>query len=517
MSLDLFDRNTDDAINYAARVSAPDLPATYSDTFNDAWNHGRLVGQSIAGQLRKGRALSDYMDEVRAKSGDPFQMDETATVDDMNAKVRALKARNPSLDLAELTDDELQRRADELGVRQVEDHARMERRERTWGGTFGDLLGSASVMATDPVNMIAFPLAAPEALGVLGTALAWGAIGAGSQGVIEVLNASSRERIQPGYTNSAEPISNVLEAGVGGAVLGGGLKGLSSLWSRYRTGAWPRTVRDAGNVLESEAQIASTNPLIGVEGEAVHRTALGKAIDDLVNGRPVDVDGMVSGDMLKAYDARVAPTMESMSDVIAARNAVTMERAAQEARLQPDLPFAGSIAEGQEAAAVAKLGQRLEDIAESVGSKLAPEEGRKLAERISRLPSDEAVVAMDEFFLRPNTLLETLPSPSRAVTKPRMLVSDAATTLRDELTPARIAEIRTDADVADTVSRDLDKLLIERPDLEMPVGAEVDQAGQVGAKMQRVRDVVADADARLAAAKEIKACTGPLPTAERVA
>jgi hypothetical protein len=57
-------------------------------------------------------------------------------------------------------------------------------------------------------------------------------------------------------------VTNILEAGLGGAVLGGGLKGLSALWTRQKTGAWPRTVRDAGNVVESEAQIAATRPTI---------------------------------------------------------------------------------------------------------------------------------------------------------------------------------------------------------------------------------------------------------------
>ena len=36
MSLDLFASNIDDAVNYAARVSAPELPSTFGDNFNDA-------------------------------------------------------------------------------------------------------------------------------------------------------------------------------------------------------------------------------------------------------------------------------------------------------------------------------------------------------------------------------------------------------------------------------------------------------------------------------------------------
>jgi hypothetical protein len=386
-------------------------------------------------------------------------------------------------------------------------------RERTTGGAVGSFLGTAAAAVTDPVNMIAFPLAAPESLGILGTALAWGAIGAGSQVGIEALNATSMERIQPGYGPSNEPITNILEAGVGGAVLGGGLKGLSMAWQRARTGQWPRTVRDAGNVVDSEANIASTNRLPGVEGEAAHRTALNKAVDDLANGRPVDVDGIVSGDMLGAYDAQIASALEGVSAVKAARNAVTMERAAIDAAAHPELPFAGSIAEGVEVASVAKLGQQLENIAESVGARLAPDEGRKLAEKISRMNGDDALVALDEFFLRPNTLLETLPPPQKPPSNPVDKINkETVNALRDDLTPAKIEEARLHPDMEETVARDLDKLMLERPDLEVPMGVTVDAEGRTVPTTRKVEDVVAEADAGWRRRKRSRPASGPYPT-----
>jgi hypothetical protein len=234
-------------------------------------------------------------------------------------------------------------------------------------------------------------------------------------------------------------------------------------WQRAKTGTMaahrPRR-RQRGRQRGADRQ---HEPLPGVEGEAAHRTALNKAIDDLANGRPVDVDGIVSGDMLGA--------LEGVSAVKAARNAVTMERAAIDAAAHPELPFAGSIAEGVEVASVAKLGQQLENIAESVGARLAPDEGRKLAEKISRMNGDDALVALDEFFLRPNTLLETLPPPQKPPSNPVDKINkETVNALRDDLTPAKIEEARLHPDMEETVARDLDKLMLERPDLEVPTG-----------------------------------------------
>jgi GNAT superfamily N-acetyltransferase len=84
--------------------------------------------------------------------------------------------------------------------------------------------------------------------------------------------------------------------------------------------------------------------------------------------------------------------------------------------------------------------------------------------------------------------------------------------LRDELTPARIEEMRTDPDMHETVARDLDKLMLERPDIEVPTGVTVDAEGRTVPTTRKVEDVVAEADARLEAAKEIAACTGPYPS-----
>jgi len=601
MSLDLFSSNIDDAVGYAGRVSAPELPSTFSDNFDDAFAKGRLVSQSISGNLRKSRALSDYMDEVQAKAGEPLQLAETATIEEMNARVRTLKAARPDLDVSELTDEEIQRRADEIGVRQLADSQALDRRERTTGGTIGAMLGTAGAAVTDPVNMVAFPLAAPESLGILGTALAWGAIGAGSQTAIEVLNAPAMERIQPGYATSGEPLQNIAEAGLAGGVLGGGLKGLSNLWTKAKTGNWPRTIRDAGNVVESEAQIASTNPMPGVEGEAAHRTALNKAIDDLANGRPVDVDSIVPAEQFAARDAAVEPVIAArdasnsaaaavravdepkiraeihqyfndergefvpsaeaqalidrmpaeikqagfdviglgkgiqeagdlLDDEIVAKMRAELrpkaeaaakqiddwlkENAGQKSAPQLQLPFERTSLQAQAELSAADLTKGVQDIARMAGHDMPAEDAAKIAARVAQLNDpDKARALLDEVFVRPQTIADTLPAVDKPVKSAADKASpDAVASLRDELTPAKIEEARVNPDMEETISRDLDKLMLERPDLEVPTGVTVDADGRTVSTTRKIESVINEADSRLAAAKEIEGCVGPYPS-----
>lgn len=525
MSLDLFASNIDDAVNYAARTSGAELPSTFSDNFNDAWNKGYLVNQSISGEIRKTAARSQMVDDAIAKTGDQsFQQSGEGggfDTEAFNAKVAQHKAAKPDIELSPISDEAVQARADEIGVRQLADSAHMAGRERTTGGAIGSFLGTAAGALSDPVNLIAFPLAAPESLGVLGTALAWGAIGGGSQVAIEALNAPAMERIQPGYSTSGQPVTNVLESALGGAVLGGGLKGLSSAWQRVKTGEWPRSIRDAGNVVESEAQIASTNPMPGVDGEAAHRTALNKAIDDIANNRPVDVEGIVTPEQLAALDDRAAPVLAAKD---AAQEAQLAAKAASDEALaagkpQAELPFAQTGAQASVEASTADLTEGVQNIARLAGHEMPAEDAAKIAARIAQLNDpDKARALLDEVFLRPQTIADTLPVVEKPPSIPAEKINtDAAAALRDELTPAKIEEARVHPDMEDTISRDLDRLMLERPGLEVPTGVTVDAEGKTVPTTRTVESVVAEADARLAAAKEIEACVGPLQTAERVA
>jgi hypothetical protein len=578
MSLELFSSNIDDAVNYAARTSAPELPSTFSDNFNDAWNRGFLTAQSVSGTNRKIEARSQLVDDAIAKTGDRTLasfISPTGDDSDFEGFNRRL-AELGTADVQPLSAEAIQARADDIGVRQLSDSRSLAQRESTFGGSVGQFAGAAAASVTDPVNMIAFPLAAPQSLGIIGTTLAWAAIGAGSQGVIEALNAENMERIQPGYRDSNEPLQNIAGAGIAGGVLGGGLKGLANLWTKAKTGNWPRTIRDAGNVVESEAQIASTNPLPGVEGEAAHRTALSKAIDDLANGRPVDVDAIVTPDLLErsrglisrleAEQPLALPVINQRAIELTADNQRLLARDAELAADLERLPAGDlsavdrlnrldaveqQIADATDPATLRKLNDRRDQILvdtnpEALRQAAAPIEARRVAEaerasiaaQLEDITAEHARLKADysllgplrlpalgqreriptgprgqfELDLQPPAAADALPIEGKAVKVLTDKASpDAVAALRDELTPAKIEEARINPDMEETISRDLDKLMLERPDLEVPMGTIIDADGRAVPTTRKIESVINEADNRLAAAKEIADCVGPYP------
>lgn len=786
MSLDLFNRDADDSVAYAARHSAPDLPVDFSGGMSEAWETGYLTAQSISGANRRAAATSAFIEDAIVKTGDRslgqlYTEGGGFDMDGFNARIVAHKTSRPDLDIQPMSTELIDQRADDLGRSTLREARRNETREFTMGGRIGSLVGAGGAALTDPVNVVAFPLAAPEALGIMGTAMAWSAIGGGSQAAIEALNAPAMERIQPGYSESGEPLGNIAEAAVFAGALGGGLKGLSAAWTRYRTGSWPRTVRDAGNVVDSEAQIEATNRFPGAEGEAFHRTALQTAIDDLVAGRPVfDQRPLPEGGILAAYDAKIAPIMESRAKaagaqeaaivferdaarlpgtmerlsevqlaefraatqqaretaeaaragVAAERTAITTERAglgervagitalednaaglradiervqqriadarppsdpATQARLDaieadlkapqlaadartrleaeraqitetlaktspedrrliaslqaeqkglekalkraetavakgqasiartearlgareqaiprreatiaereaarsgaaenglrravarlaedgyglrlprddaeamaarilgatdqeadavlrditeqlvtravelragtPEIPGIGRPAPAAEQRARAgywteEMRKQITAVAREVGYEMPREEAATIAARIAGMSDQDAMAVLDELMLRPRALVDTLPGTRAAepvADRPVMArpgQAEAVRALADEVTPERIAELRTDADMADTISRDLDKLVLGRGDFDVPVGVTQDADGKLIAATRKVSDVFDEAARREAAAKEIMACAGPLQTVERAA
>ncbi|MFG1274787.1 hypothetical protein [Xanthobacter flavus] len=333
MSFGIFTKGQNESLDYAQQHLAEDLPLEFGEAFDASWREGLLFGQSVSASTSRMEGVQDYLDGIREKTGtlltNPALGGGDAALAELNGQLTALAPRFPDLNLKPLTAEDLDRLGEEKARRARQVYQRAAAREHTWGGTAGLALGSLASGATDPVNIVTVPLAAPASLGILGTALATAGITAGTQIGIEALAAPFKERVEPGYGASGEAAQNVLMAGVAGGMLGGGVKGLSALWTRYRTGSWPRSVRDAGNVVASEGQIADTNLVPTVEGEIAHRTALQKAIDDLVSGRPVDVSENVTPDLLRAYGERLAPVLEARSKAIAAEEAAfALEREA---------------------------------------------------------------------------------------------------------------------------------------------------------------------------------------------
>ena len=299
MPLDLWQRDAETAVADAARSSAPRLPIGFEEAFGAAWDYAEFFSQSTAGHHARQAVLSDIVSDIHRRTGVDLSGESLVgspeagmflDADSLNRAIAARKAKDPAFAADPIPDAEIDQRTLAKSREAVRDFAAVQQAEKTAGGRLGSFLGGLAGGAADPVNVLALPVAAPESLGLLGTALAWGAIGAGTQAVSEAVGAPFRERVQPGYLESGRPFANILETGLFAAGTAGILKGAANVWERVATGQWPRSVRDAGNVVASEDNLARTNVLHGAAGEVAHREALTKTIDDVLAGRAVDVD-----------------------------------------------------------------------------------------------------------------------------------------------------------------------------------------------------------------------------------
>lgn len=323
-----------------------DLPSGFTDNFKAAWGDGLMFSQSVARDNARAAVLGDYLDEIRQKTGNDLSKELSTDqygvtnlgvtdFDAANARVAKLKESYPDLDLNPLSEDEINQRAVEKAQAAHRGYQALQGREKTFGGSAGSFFGSAASSAVDPVNILALAVA-PETGGVsiLSSALRWGALAGVSQAAIEASSDSFKEQVQPGYMESGAPIENIGGAFVGGAILGGTTKALGNLWSRVKTGQWPTSVRDAGNVIESEANVADSNPFPGAEGEVAHREALVKTIDDILAGRPIDVSGIITSDFMGRAQNLVERLQAEQPMALPVINQRAFELIAEQDRLQ---------------------------------------------------------------------------------------------------------------------------------------------------------------------------------------
>ncbi len=491
MPLDMFQQSQSDWASDQANPSQASLPAKFSETFGAAWNENRFFGQSIAHLNARGSALNDYTDDITRRTGERFDdMPSDLTPPErlaaINDKVAKLNVANPEFTIPPMTDDELDRRAIAKSQMARSDFQEMQAREKTGGGSFGSFLGGAAGTMTDPVNLVVAPLAAPEGLGLLATALAWAGIAGGTQTAIEMTGAPYREMVQPGYGESGEPTRNILGAAAFGGATGGALKGLGMAWSRAKTGTWPRSIRDAGNVAESEANVAQTNVLPGIEGEVAHREALARTIDDIVAGRKVEVPD----ETLAPHDARLDALMGERAG---ARGAAEAE-AARPTEPAPQLPLEA----GPQEVHQATIADGVQGMARQAGYDMAREEAERVAQMVAKASTDEQARAiLSTVADRPQTVAEFPPSPlpKERGAEPLAAIEPKAV---DQMigSPEHEAALRADIDRARA-----------QGDVKIPAG--VDEKGEP--IMRSVDGAMDEIDAYKKAAEQIKACANPQP------
>lgn len=296
------------AVTDAGRASGPDLPTTFADTFSAQWSRNELFDQDMLGESDRLGALGDYLDQIKAKTGVDLgpKLDyggqgattpATMLLQQANDEVAKLNDQYPELQLAPLTNEQFEANAVDRRRQANEQFEATMARPRGPGATVGTVAGGFAAGFANPINLMALPIAPEESLGIVGSALRWGLIGAGAQVAQEAVSAPFQEEVEPGYLESGQPIANVGEAFLGAAAVGGGVKGLGNLWTRLRTGAWPTSVRDAGNAVESEANLSGSNVYPGFQGEVAHRQALSTAIDAVLGNNPVDVSHIITPDI----------------------------------------------------------------------------------------------------------------------------------------------------------------------------------------------------------------------------
>jgi hypothetical protein len=255
-----------------------DLPATFGESFEDAWQSGQDAVSSLKQENARNQAIGEYAEAVKGAGGDvdgEYQKeaatsgnllwasppDPLTVVNNVVAKMKAqADAAGVPMPFTPLTEDDINDRAVTLSQQAIATQQRNLQRPQTWASRAASLLGEGASGLVDPINIptMAIPF---EGLGVLATAGLMGAANAGAQTASEIANSAYNERVQPGYAASGQGVESVIGAGIAGAVLGGGIKALGNVLTRLMTGAWPTAAKDAANGVMSEADILKSNEM----------------------------------------------------------------------------------------------------------------------------------------------------------------------------------------------------------------------------------------------------------------
>lgn len=296
MLLDLFPDEQAETEKLAMQQAAPDLPIGFGEAFRTSVDTRAKFSGTLAENSNRYDVWQKTLDRFEELTGEALPNPEVGDGQTIRGQIaKRFDARRA--DIGDLKAPEEQDVA--AGALQTAQDARArdtaaQGRARDFGAGLGFFTGDAAAAMADPVNIAGMALGAPAAAGILRTALMEGGAALLSETAVQASTYGFKTQADPTFS-LGDAASEVAAAGVGGAVLGGGIKGLASVWRRYRGSgaAVPRHVVDAGNVVDSEADIATSNPFPDAAGEAKHTGALAKAVDDVSAGRPVDVSEAV--------------------------------------------------------------------------------------------------------------------------------------------------------------------------------------------------------------------------------
>ena len=476
----------------ALDTSGRDLPTTFGETFSAAWSRNTLFSQDYFGENDRMAALDDYLVKAKAMTGrDDIRPDtytdpvtgNALTAQDLlrqtNEKVSALKQKNPALDLEPLSPEEFEANAVAKRRKADADYEAVMDRPRGPGATVGRWLGAGAAGVADPINLAALPIAPEAELGILASAVRWGEIGGAAGLVGTTLAAPYREQVQPGYIQSGAPELEIGEQAAFGALGGAAfpvaravarpvINQLAGAWDRVRGLPWPTSVKDAGNIVSSEANINQSNIYSGIDGSAAHQQAFAKSTNDILAGRPVDVT------------QHITPELEARAEVPITTPPVTRPG---ELLLEP------TSAQQQTEAQIRFMAWR-------AGYDMPTEEAVRISDRLAKATPDEAQKIMRDLQMSPRqvadapTHIEPIPEPLPVLVSP----------IEDIHAPDLQAAVRAD----------LDRELIAPQEGQYPTAVDVD--GNIS--YQSIDKALNEVDGYKTAADQIAACASPAPEAE---
>lgn len=292
MAMLVDDQQMRSALQLAAQRPFEGVDPGFVERMKADWTAMREFSNSNSDHRNSLAAQNDFQVKFFKESGQRLP----GWIDSMNANAKdvarkqfeAWKANNPQSELTFPTVEEFRAQADRKAQEARKESEALARRSTGWGSAIGGFAGAAGGAMTDPVNLLASGFGASASAGILRTALTEAGINAGSEALIQGGTFDRKQRLDPNFT-AADALMEIGAAAAGGAVLGGGIKGLASIWHRAKTGEWPRHVKDTGNVLTRETVIPENRFARSVQGESAHRAAIQKASDDLLASRPVEL------------------------------------------------------------------------------------------------------------------------------------------------------------------------------------------------------------------------------------
>jgi hypothetical protein len=415
------------AVSPALDTGGRDLPTTFGETFSAAWSRNTLFSQDYFGENDRMSALTDYLAKVKTMTGEDigqqldYRMPEGAAVSaqdllrQANEKVSALKQKNPALELEPMTPDELSANGVAKRRKADADFEETIDRPRGPGATVGRWLGGGAAGVADPINLAALPIAPEAELGILASAVRWGAIAGGAGAVSTTLAAPYREQVQPGYVAGGGPLAEIAEQAAFGAAGGAAfpiaraiaqpvVSRLAAAWDRVRGPNWPTSVKDAGNIVSSQANINQSNIYPGAAGAAAHEQALAKTTNDVLAGRPVDVSQHITPEHeARAAEAQApidASRARAQAAAVAAERPVPVEPA-------PELPFERTAAEANAEARKQDLILDLYDAAREHGYDDIPmEEAGRIADKMMAATPEQAAKLFRDFQMSPRQVAD---------------------------------------------------------------------------------------------------------------